>query len=243
MVLANNEHPNEIVAANKQPGYPAFEIQPSFDGINIMTKNYWDSVYSQKKEQELSWFQSTPVHSLALIAELKLVRDALILDVGGGDSTLVDHLLKLNYRNITVLDISSKALDKTRARLESNSTGIEFINSDIINFESEKKFVLWHDRATFHFLRKPSDISAYVDIASRMIVPGGYLIISTFAPKGPESCSGLPISKYSETDLKALFARKFDNLRCFADTHLTPWGASQCFVYCAFRAKDHGSID
>jgi ubiquinone/menaquinone biosynthesis C-methylase UbiE len=200
-----------------------------------MDKSYWDKIYRNKSEKEVSWFQETPTTSLNLISELGLAPTDSIIDIGGGDSRLVDHLLAKGFRNISLLDISSTALDKARARLNENLKFIKFIVSDITKFDPQEKYKLWHDRATLHFLTRIEDVSTYLEIANRAIDPAGYLIVSTFSKNGPEKCSGLPIVQYSDADLKSLFKKYFANIKCFEDTHKTPWGTEQNFVYCGFK--------
>ncbi len=173
--------------------------------------------------------------SLDLIAELGLTPMDNLIDIGGGESHLVDHLLSKGFNKISVLDISSAALDKVRERLGENAKFVKLITSDITKFDPPEKYRLWHDRATFHFLTSVGDVEAYLEIANRGIEPGGFLIISTFSKTGPEKCSGLPISQYSDSDLKTLFAKYFVNIKCVEDTHKTPWGTRQNFVYCGFK--------
>lgn len=202
-----------------------------------MDKKYWDNIYQSKSEKDVSWHQDIPAKSLDLIAELGLEPTDSIIDIGGGDSRLVDHLLAMGFRNISILDISSASLDKVRSRLGHNSKLVKFITSDITKFNPQEKYKLWHDRAAFHFLTNSKDVTAYLEIANQAIAPGGHLIVSTFSKTGPEKCSGLPISQYSETDLKALFEKYFVNIKCFEDTHETPWGTGQNFVYCGFKKR------
>ncbi len=202
-----------------------------------MNKDFWNDIYQSKSEKEVSWYQDTPIKSLELITELEIGSDDSIIDVGGGDSHLVDHLLAKGFRNISVLDISSAALDKARERLGEKSNFVKFIVSDVTKFEPKEKYKLWHDRATFHFLTSVDDISAYLEIANRAIAPGGYLIVSTFSKTGPEKCSGLPITQYSDADLKSLFKKHFENIKCFESTHKTPWDTAQNFVYCGFKKR------
>lgn len=199
-----------------------------------MDKNFWDDIYTRKSEEDVSWFQATPIKSLELLAELGLKPIDSVIDIGGGDSRLADHLLSKGFKDITILDISSVALNKARARLGDRAKLVKFVASDVTKFQPNKRYKLWHDRATFHFLTKVEDVEAYLKVASRSVKPGGYLIVSTFSKTGPEKCSGLPIVQYSDTDLKSLFAKYFSNIKCFEDTHITPWGANQNFVYCGF---------
>lgn len=202
-----------------------------------MNPNSWDKVYQTKSEDEVSWFQERPAKSLELIAELNVSPDAPIIDIGGGDSRLVDHLLAQGFKHISVLDISAEALERAKSRLADHGKLVTFIASDVTKFNCEKKYKLWHDRATFHFLTERGDIEAYLEVANQSLDSDGYLIVSTFSKTGPEKCSGLPIQQYSEGDLKGLFAKYFANIKCFEDTHKTPWGTSQDFVYCGFKKR------
>ena len=202
-----------------------------------MDENHWDNIYRNKNEKEVSWYQEVPSRSLELITELKMSAEDAIIDIGAGDSHLGDHLLAKGFKHLTILDISTAALDKVRERLGKHSNSVKFISSDITKFDPQEKYKLWHDRATFHFLTSAEDVTTYLEIANRAIAPGGYLIVSTFSKTGPEKCSGLPISQYSEGDLKTLFERYFTNIRCLEDTHKTPWGSNQNFVYCGFKKR------
>jgi SAM-dependent methyltransferase len=199
---------------------------------------FWDQVYQTKTEAQYSWFQPSPTRSLELIQDSKLPLTAAILDVGGGDSLLVDHLLELGYADVTVLDISAIALEKARLRLKINAHKVSFIQSDITRFVPAKKFNLWHDRAAFHFLTDAAQIENYLTTAHQALLPGGNLIISTFSKQGPEKCSGLPITQYSGADLKSLFGKHFQCITVHEDTHITPWGAQQSFTYARFIKPD-----
>jgi ubiquinone/menaquinone biosynthesis C-methylase UbiE len=200
-----------------------------------MDSNHWDSIYLKKSENEVSWYQKVPVKSLELINEMKLAPDDSIIDIGGGESHLVDQLLLKGFQNITVLDISSIALDKVKARLGDSSKSVKFITSDVTTFNPPEKYRLWHDRATFHFLTDSKSVETYLEVANGAISAGGYLIVSTFSKTGPEKCSGLPVVQYADSDLKALFRKYFANIKCIDETHATPWGTSQNFVYCGFK--------
>jgi SAM-dependent methyltransferase len=200
-----------------------------------MGSEHWNQVYANKTNKEMSWFQEVPRRSLELIQEFSLKPDAKIIDIGGGDSKLTDRLLALGYSDLSVLDISKVALDKMRARLGPAAHSVHFIESDITRFKPEQKYGLWHDRATFHFLTTKSDIERYLQVAYQALAAGGYLIVSTFARTGPEKCSGLTIARYASIDLKELFGRYFQNMKCLEETHETPWGAKQDFVYCGFK--------
>ncbi len=203
----------------------------------MVDSKFWDNVYDKKSEKEVSWYQDVPAKSLELIAELNLSLEDAIIDVGGGESHLVDHLQSMGFKDISILDISSLALEKTKARLGENANKVKFITSDVTKFKPSEKYMLWHDRATFHFLTSKDAIENYLDIANQAIADGGYLIVSTFSKTGPEKCSGLQVSQYSEADLKKMFEKHFTNIRCLEDTHSTPWGSTQNFVYCGFKKR------
>lgn len=205
--------------------------------VYMDAKNHWEKVYQEKNEQDVSWFQENPIKSLELIAECNLQPNDGIIDIGGGDSHLVDHLLANGFLNVSVLDISQAALEKAKIRLGERASSVKFIASDVTKFKPSEKYRLWHDRAAFHFLTNIQDIEAYLSIANEAIAPDGFLIVSTFSKSGPEKCSGLPVTQYSDVDLKMLFQKYFVNTRCFEDTHHTPWNSSQNFVYCGFKKR------
>lgn len=200
-----------------------------------MDSNFWDDIYKKKIEKEMSWFQDNPETSLSIVKSFNLKPDDKIIDVGGGDSRFVDHLLDLGFKDITVLDISALALEKTRIRLKDKLSNVKFIATDITKFMPTEKYKLWHDRAAFHFLTNNEDIQKYIQITDQALVKDGYLIVSTFSKTGPEKCSGLSICQYSSTDLKSLFSKAFTNIACFEHTHHTPWNSAQNFVYCSFK--------
>lgn len=202
-----------------------------------MNTKHWDKIYSEKQNDEMSWFQEVPKKSLEFIKEFALKQNDAIIDIGGGDSRFVDSLLGLGFKDISVLDISENALNKTAARLVSDRMFITLIHSDVTQFNPAKKYKLWHDRATFHFLTKKEDIESYIRIAHGALDENGYLIVSTFSKTGPEKCSGLEITRYSDIDLKSLFQKFFQNVKCVEDTHQTPWGTKQDFVFCSFKKK------
>lgn len=200
-----------------------------------MSSEYWNGIYNAKDEKDVSWFQEVPEKSLELISELSLSLNAKIIDIGGGDSRLVDQLLLKNYSDITVLDISRVSLEKAKHRLGSKAYGVSFIESDVTEFQPGTQYDLWHDRATFHFLTKKNQIQKYLEIAALAIKPGGNLILSTFSRNGPAKCSGLNIQQYSDNELKELFGKYFANTKCFENSHVTPWGDTQSFMYCGFK--------
>ena len=197
---------------------------------------HWESIYQAKKSDELSWHQEKPDTSLNLIAEAGLGRDAGIIDVGAGDSRLVDNLLDKGFRNITVLDVSPTALERAKKRLGSRAVSVKWVVSDVREFETGDRYDLWHDRAVLHFLTSEEDVNRYVEVVRRVLRPGGYLIVSAFSLRGPTRCSGLDVRQYSEASLKKLFS-DFERIKSFEDEHVTPWGASQMFLCGVFRKK------
>ena len=200
-----------------------------------MDSKYWNDIYRKKDETEVSWFQNVPKKSLELIDSFNLKANSKIIDIGGGNSRLTDHLIERGFRDITVLDISKQSLEKLQERLGKNTQKIKTLEANVINFKPTESYKLWHDRAAFHFLTDPKQIEEYLHIAHEALQADGFLIVSTFSKTGPEKCSGLTISRYSDDELKQLFGRYFENVKCFEDTHTTPWGATQDFVYCAFK--------
>ena len=166
---------------------------------NIDRKNHWETVYETKNPDQVSWTQELPQTSLDFISSFELSKDASIIDVGGGDSKLVDYLLEKGFENITVLDISEKALEKVKNRLGSKAQKVNWIVSDITEFEPTTTYDVWHDRATFHFLTTNAQISKYMEIARKSV--NQFMSIGTFSEKGPTKCSGLDIKQYTEQTL------------------------------------------
>lgn len=201
------------------------------------TKLHWENVYDKKASKEVSWYQEKPETSLRLIRELDLPECSKIIDVGGGDSNLVDFLLKEGYRDISVLDISKKALDKTKNRLSDEAEKVNWIVADASNFEVTKVYHLWHDRAAFHFLTQNGQIEAYLRNLENSVASGGFVILATFSKDGPEKCSGRTIKQYSRDELEALLRDRFDLIKCENIDHTTPTGAIQNFIFCIFRKK------
>ncbi len=198
------------------------------------TKEHWENIYQTKKSNEVSWHQEKPKTSLNLISETNMDKDAKVIDIGAGDSELVDNLLAIGFRNITVLDVSSNALNRAKKRLGDRANDVKWIVSDLREFETNDKYDLWHDRAVLHFLTEKEDISRYVEGVRQLLKPNGYLIVSTFSENGPKRCSGLDIKQYSEDSMKKLFSG-FEHIKSFEEEHLTPWRASQIFIFSVFR--------
>lgn len=199
---------------------------------------HWDTVFASKTLEERTWYESTPSIALDLLGQLSIPKGAAIIDIGGGDSLLVDHLLDLGYTNLSVLDISAKALEKAQNRLEERSRQVQWICSDVTDFEVHRPYDFWYDRAAFHFLTNDTDVLRYVQTVSSAIKPGGYLMIGTFSEQGPKKCSGLEIRQYSAQSLSEVFASHFQKIKCFTLDHYTPMQVVQNFTFCVFRRKD-----
>jgi hypothetical protein len=201
--------------------------------MNKTTQNHWDTVYKTTNSNQVSWTQDVPKTSLDFIHSFGLSKKAKIIDVGGGDSKLVDYLLDEGFENITVLDISAQALAKAKLRLGDRAEKVNWVVSDITEFKPDRSFDIWHDRATFHFLTTTDQIGKYIDIARNFVA--GFITIGTFSENGPEKCSGLQIKQYSEEKLIAKLKNGFDKIKCVTEDHTTPFGTSQNFLFCSFK--------
>lgn len=198
-------------------------------------KAHWERIYKTKSLNEVSWFQPKPETSLQLINDMKIAKTARIIDVGGGDSFLVDHLLELGYQDISVLDISASAIERAKTRLGSKASKVKWIISDASAFEPTEVYDLWHDRAAFHFLTSDDEISTYCKTAQQSIRPNGHLIVGTFSENGPKKCSGIEIKQYTEEELTKQFESfGFTKVNGFTIDHKTPFDTLQNFVFCSF---------
>lgn len=204
--------------------------------INNDNKKHWETVYETKESNQVSWTQEVPKTSLELIASFGLDKQAKIIDIGGGDSKLVDYLLDQGYENISVLDISAKALEKAQKRLGEKAHLVNWIVEDITNFEPEIMFDIWHDRATFHFLTTKEQIEKYISTVKKSVK--AYITIGTFSENGPTKCSGLEIKQYSEKTLATEFANDFDKVCCITEDHTTPFNTIQNFLFCSFKRRN-----
>ncbi len=201
-------------------------------------KSHWERVYERKAPTDLSWYQAHPERSLELIRRTGAGPGTRIIDVGGGDSMLVDVLLDEGMRNIAVLDISRAALDRARERLGSRAAGVDWIEADVTSAQLvPHSYNVWHDRAVFHFLTGAEDRRLYVDAVRASLTAGGHAIIATFADNGPTRCSGLEVARYSPTALRAEFGDGFDLVANTDEVHLTPMGMRQHFTYCLCRKR------
>ncbi len=208
----------------------------------MQAKAHWERVYTTRAATELSWFQPHAERSLALIRGAGVPSTARIIDVGGGASTLVDDLLAAGYGDVSVLDISAHALAVARARLKARAHEVRWIEADVLQATLPRHaYDLWHDRAVFHFLTQAADRHAYVQQVLHAVRPGGLVIVATFAPDGPERCSGLPVMRYDPERLHAEFGAPFSLLRHEREAHYTPAGKVQQFIYCLCRKSTDSS--
>ncbi len=198
-------------------------------------KKHWENIYSTKDLKDVSWYQLTPQTSIDFITGFGLPLTAKIIDVGGGDSFLVDHLLDLGYQNITVLDISTNAIERAQTRLGQRAKLVKCIVTDIANFKPEEQYDLWHDRAAFHFLTDENEINNYIETTHKNLNSDGILLIGTFSDQGPTKCSGIEVKQYSEQSMVKLFANQFSKIECLIIDHSTPFDTIQNFIFCSFR--------
>lgn len=200
-------------------------------------EDHWQDVYNKKNENEVSWYQEYPQPSLDFIKSLNLKLDSHIIDIGAGESRLVDNLLELGFTNVSVLDISLKSIEKTKKRLGLKSKLIKWIVSDINDFKPEHKYDLWHDRAAFHFLKDSSEIDNYVKLLKNSLNVEANLIIATFSENGPLKCSGLEVSRYSESSISNLLSNDFELISSEISVHNTPFNTTQEFLFSKFKKK------
>lgn len=198
-------------------------------------KNHWDTVYETKNPDQVSWTQERPETSLSFITSFGLGKDAKIIDIGGGDSNLVDFLIEEGYHDITVLDISEKALEKAKTRLGNRAEKVTFIATDITEFKPECHYDIWHDRATFHFLTEQEQISKYLNITEKKVK--GFMVLGTFSKNGPTKCSGLEIKQYDEESMTKQFEKSFEKIECSSLDHTTPFNTVQNFTFCSFKKR------
>ncbi|WP_437395971.1 class I SAM-dependent methyltransferase [Flagellimonas lutimaris] len=197
-------------------------------------KNHWETVYKTKNPDEVSWTQNVPQTSLDFIHSFGLDKTSKVIDVGGGDSKLVDFLLDEGFENITVLDISGKAIERTKERLGDRAQNVEWIECDIVEFEPKEMYDVWHDRAAFHFLTSSDQIEKYKALTKKAVK--SYMVLGTFSENGPKKCSGLDIKQYNEKQMEATF-KGFAKIECKMEDHTTPFGTTQNFIFCSFKRK------
>ena len=197
-------------------------------------KEHWEKIYSEKNPNEVSWFQENPGKSLELIKRTGIPKGASIIDVGGGASVLVDHLLDEGFKNVTILDTSDAALRYAQSRLGDQAKRVKWVVADVTQFNPTEKFDLWHDRAVFHFLTEEADRKRYAVTVSQAVRSGGHLVIASFAPDGPDKCSNLTVCRYDGGLIQRELGNDFKLIQEDSEAHLTPWKKEQKFRYFSF---------
>ena len=203
--------------------------------MNNDLKNHWENIYSNKDENEVSWFQTIPKTSHQLIKKLNLESNDNIIDIGSGRSRILKILIDEGFNNLSYLDISKEACKKSKIALGDDKSKVNWNVENVLNFESKIKYKLWHDRAVFHFFTDKKDIEKYKEVAIKNISAGGYLVLGTFSINGPKKCSGLDVSQYSEQSLYEIFKSDFNLLESFYIDHQTPFDTTQNFLFCIFK--------
>ena len=227
-------HPVKVPRRREHP-------RPEERQMSNASKLHWEQVYTTKDADAVSWFQQEPTPSLDMIAAAGVGPDAAIVDIGGGASLLVDRLLDRGFTKLTVLDVSEHALALTKARLGSRAASVAWAVRDATSWEPPPgAFTLWHDRAVFHFLVDEADRHGYLRALDRGLTPGGFAIFATFALSGPERCSGLPVQRYSAATLQATLGAGYELIKATPETHMTPAGNRQDFIWCLFRKTAEG---
>ena len=204
----------------------------------MVEKNHWESVYGTKSAESVSWYAPHLRESLRYTQRAAPGKEARIIDVGGGESSLVDDLLTAGYTNLTVLDILKTALQVARERVGPSAGNVVWLAADVLEVDlPAASYDVWHDRAVFHFLTTDAQRQRYVEQVLKALRPGGFAIVGTFGPEGPESCSGLPVARYAPQELHGTFGEPFELVDSSVEMHTTPWGAPQQFVYCFCRRQ------
>ncbi|MBB3918172.1 class I SAM-dependent methyltransferase [Rhizobium fabae] len=203
----------------------------------VTKREHWDEVYRTKANDCVSWYQPTPEPSLRALEDLQLPATVALIDVGGGASSLVDCLIERGWADLTVLDIAAPALDVAKGRLQGDATRVAWIVADVTEWRPGRRYDVWHDRAVFHFLTEPQQRLAYRHALETGTAPGSVVIIATFAPDGPERCSGLPVQRYDAAALAVEFGSAFALERDWREEHTTPGRGRQSFQWCVFRRR------
>jgi len=202
---------------------------------NFDRKKHWETIYQTRELKDVSWFQPIPETSLHFFTQFNMSLTAKIIDIGGGDSLLVDNLLEKGYQDITILDISEAAIERAKQRLGDQANKVKWIIADAAAFKPTEKYDFWHDRAAFHFLTDEQEISDYLETAHQSINPSGILVIGTFSEQGPKKCSGIDIRQYSKESMTDRLKDHFEKIDCISVDHKTPFDTIQNFVFCSFR--------
>lgn len=204
---------------------------------NKTAKEHWENIYSTKQANEVSWFQNYPKTSMEFVELFHIAKDAAVIDIGGGDSCLVDALIEKGFTDVTVLDISANAIERAKKRLGEKAASVKWIVSDINDFVPVGQYDFWHDRAAFHFLTTEENINRYVKIATEAIKEKGFLVLGTFSEEGPKKCSGLEIKQYSKNAMSSKFEKSFKRILCKTEDHSTPFNTMQNFLFCSFQRE------
>jgi SAM-dependent methyltransferase len=205
------------------------------DSLSVGRLEHWDAIYGTRAPEDVSWYEPVPAVSLRIVRAAVADGARSVIDVGGGASRLIDHLVSLNLDRLAVLDLSSTAIDIARKRLGAAAETVEWIDADVTDVADLGRFAVWHDRAVFHFLTDASERERYVDLCERTMTPGGTAIVATFAPDGPEMCSGLPVRRYDASQLASECGPRFHLIESERYMHTTPRGVRQSFLYASFR--------
>ena len=198
-------------------------------------KSHWDKVYSRNSDQEVGWYQEIPAISLQLIEKHSISKSCAVVDIGGGNSNLCKELFNKGFQDLTVLELSSIGLDRSKSKFNKIPGKITFIEGNVLSVTFSKQFSVWHDRAVYHFLWDETEINAYIKQASNYIKQNGFLILGAFAENGPELCSGLPVNRQSIEKICNHFEPAFRMMESFKETHITPSGKTQEFLYTVLR--------
>lgn len=202
---------------------------------NFNRKKHWENIYQTKQLNEVSWYQPIPETSLNFFKEFKVPKTAKIIDIGGGNSFLVDNLLAEGYQDITILDVSQTAIERAKERLGNKAKNVKWIVADVTTFKPTEKYDFWHDRATFHFLSDEREITNYLNTARKNINLNSILVIGTFSEQGPKKCSGIEVKQYSEKTMTDRLQMFFEKIKCITVDHKTPFETVQNFIFCSFR--------
>jgi trans-aconitate methyltransferase len=201
-------------------------------------RSHWENVYGTKAFTDVSWFQPRPERSLQLIEKAAVGPGDAIIDIGGGASTLVDHLIDDGFTDVTVLDVASTSLEQAQERLGKRAADVAWVVSDVTAFRPTRTWQLWHDRAALHFLTDARDRARYVEVLKATLAPGGHVVLATFGPNGPLTCSGLEIRRYSIEMVEDLLGPGFALQSQELENHLTPMGLNQQFLYSCWTRRD-----
>jgi len=212
-----------------------FSLNCNFKIMNLDLKSHWENIYSSKNEDGVSWFQEYPKTSIDLIKKYSKSNSTSIIDIGSGRSRILKKLIENEYDDLTYLDISKEACSKSKISLGNKQDLVQWHVANVLDFNTEKNFSIWHDRAVFHFLTSKEDKEKYKQVALQNILKGGFLILGTFSQNGPEKCSGLNISRYSTESLKEIFSPEFKMIESFTIDHKTPFNTTQNFLFSIFK--------